>query len=124
MIEALRVPDYLEHLRAAIERIFRYTEEMDAAAFTRNELVQDAVIRNLEIIGEASRNIELADPSFVSLHPEIEFGSARAMRNALSHGYYKVDLEVVWDTVERDLLLLHDQIVEVLRGSSGSTNKQ
>jgi uncharacterized protein with HEPN domain len=122
MIKALRVPDYLEHIRAAIERIFRYTEEMDAAAFTDNELVQDAVIRNIEIIGEASRNIELADPNFISLHPQMEFGSARAMRNALSHGYYKVDLEVVWGTVERDLLLLHDQIVDVLR--SGSTDKQ
>ena len=121
MIDALRVPDYLEHIQAAIERILRYTEEMDEAAFASNELVQDAVIRNLEIIGEASRNIERADPSFVSRHSQIEFGSARAMRNALSHGYYKVDLEVVWKTVEGDLLNLHEQILDALRGNSGST---
>ncbi len=120
MIEALRVPDYLEHIRAAIERIFRYTKDMDETTFARNELVQDAVIRNLEIIGEASRSIERADPSFVARYPNIEFGNARAMRNALSHGYYKVDLGTVWGTVENDLLNLNEQIITALSGNSGS----
>ena len=120
MIRALRVPDYLDHIRSAIERIFRYTEDMDEAAFARDELVQDAVIRNLEIIGEASRNIERADPSFVARHPRIAFGNARAMRNVLSHGYYKVDLGTVWDTIENDLLELSEQIVDALRRTSGS----
>jgi uncharacterized protein with HEPN domain len=115
MNRALRVVDYLEHIRTAIERIFRHVEGMDEPAFARSELVQDAVIRNLEIIGEASRNIELADPSFVASHPKIELGNARAMHNALSHGYYKVDLEPVWKTVQVDLLDLHEQIVDALR---------
>jgi uncharacterized protein with HEPN domain len=84
MIWASRVPDYLEHIQTAIERIFRYLEDMDEAAFVRNELVQNAVIRNLEIIGEARRNIERADPTFVASHRKIEFANAKAMRNALS----------------------------------------
>jgi uncharacterized protein with HEPN domain len=88
MTKALRVPDYLEHIRGAIEQIFRYTEDMDKDEFPRNRLVQDAVIRNLEIVGEASRNVERADPTFVSRHPKMEFANARAMRNALSHGYF------------------------------------
>ena len=120
MIRALRVPDYRDHIRSAIERIFRYTEDMDEAAFTRHELVQDAVIRNIELIGEASRNIERADPSFVARHPKIELRNASATRNALSHGYYKVDLETVWNTIEIDLLNLHEQIVAALRDSSGA----
>lgn len=52
-----RLADYLAHIIEAIERIGRYTEDMDDLAFLSNPLVQDAVIRNLEIIGEASRNI-------------------------------------------------------------------
>ncbi len=52
-----RLADYLAHILEAIERIGRYTEDMDELAFLSNPLVQDAVIRNLEIIGEASRNI-------------------------------------------------------------------
>ena len=56
MNDALRVPDYLEHNRDAIGRIFRYVETLDETAFACNELIQDAVIRNLEVIGEARRN--------------------------------------------------------------------
>lgn len=56
MTKALRVPDYLGHILKAIERIDRYTADMDEVGFLGSELVQDAVIRNIEIIGEASNN--------------------------------------------------------------------
>jgi uncharacterized protein with HEPN domain len=52
-----RLPDYLGHIVQAIDRISRYTAQMDERSFLQDELVQDAVIRNLEVIGEASRNI-------------------------------------------------------------------
>ena len=64
-----RLPDYLQHIIEAIERIQRYTEEMDELGFAQNQMVQDAVIRNFEIIGEASRNIERSNPGFVAAHP-------------------------------------------------------
>jgi uncharacterized protein with HEPN domain len=115
MKKALRVPDYLEHIRDAIERIFRYIAGLDAAAFAANELVQDAVIRNIEIIGEASRNIERVDPGFIARHREIEFADARAMRNAVTHGYREVDLGIVWQTVEKNLAVMHSHIVAALR---------
>ena len=57
MNKALRVADYLGHILQAIERINRYTRDMDEAAFLNSELVQDAVIRNIEIIGEAANNV-------------------------------------------------------------------
>lgn len=120
MKDAPRVGDYLEHIREAIERIFRYVEDLDEIAFARNELVQDAVIRNFEVIGEASRNIERADPAFVARRPDMEFANARAMRNAIAHGYYKVDLDIVWRTVEKHLAVLHQQVVEALE-QSGET---
>jgi hypothetical protein len=56
--DSLRVPNYLDHILQAINRISRYTENITEAGFLENELVQDAVIRNIEIIGEAARNIE------------------------------------------------------------------
>lgn len=101
--KARRLPDYLAHILQAIENIQRYTDDMDELAFLGNQLVQDAVIRNFEVIGEASRNIELADPDFAGAHPEIPFAFAYEMRNALAHGYFKVDLEIVWKTIQLDL---------------------
>ena len=119
MKTALRVPDYLEHIRDAIERIHRYVEGLDEEAFSGNRLVQDAVLRNIEVIGEASRNIELADPDFIAKHREIEFADARAMRNAVAHGYYQVDLGIVWRTVTRNLSQMHSDVVDALREISG-----
>ncbi|KQP49426.1 DUF86 domain-containing protein [Pseudorhodoferax sp. Leaf274] len=102
-----RLVDYLGHIIEAIERIQRYTGSMDAPAFLCDELVQDGVIRNLEVIGEASRNILRAHPEFAAAHPELPLAVANDMRNSLSHGYFKVDLEIVWGTLQRDLPPLH-----------------
>jgi len=71
MTKTLRVPDYLGHILKAIERIGRYTADMDELAFLNNELVQDAVLRNIEIIGEASNNIQRVAPEFAAQHDEI-----------------------------------------------------
>jgi uncharacterized protein with HEPN domain len=78
-------------------------------------MVQDAVIRNLEIIGEASHNIEQQFPDFVRAHPDLPLAFAYQMRNAVAHGYFKVDLEVVWNTVENDLPRLHAHVEEIVR---------
>lgn len=71
MNKTLRVPDYLGHILEAIERIERYTEDMSEVAFLDNTMVQDAVIRNIEIIGEASNNIQRVDPEFAEQHNNI-----------------------------------------------------
>jgi uncharacterized protein with HEPN domain len=80
-----------------------------------NRLIQDAVIRNFEIIGEASRNIERVAPDFVAAHPELPLAFAYDMRNLLAHGYYKVDVTVVWKTIERDLPYLKEQVTHAVR---------
>ena len=108
-----RLADYWSHILEAIERIDQYTEDMDEVAFLDNPLVQDAVIRNFEIIGEASNNIEKHHPEFVAAHPELPLSFAYQMRNALAHGYFKVDLEILWKTIHRDLPGLHAQIQNV-----------
>ena len=64
-----RLPDYLGHILEAIERIHAYVADVDEVGFLSSKIVQDAVIRNLEVIGEASRNIESVHPEFAAAHP-------------------------------------------------------
>jgi len=108
---ALRIPDYLDHILQAIGRIKSYTHDMTEAGFLRDEKTQDAVIRNIEIIGEAARNIERSHPDFAAQHADVPWGIAYEMRNALAHGYFKVDFEIVWKTIENDLPGLEQQIL-------------
>ncbi|MGH8604093.1 MAG: HepT-like ribonuclease domain-containing protein [Gammaproteobacteria bacterium] len=110
-----RVLEYLDHIRQAIQRITRYTSGLDQTTFLANEEKQDAVIRNFEIIGEASRNIERHHPDFATAHPDVPWGVAVEMRNALAHGYFKVDMEIVWKTIHHDLPDLEQKISQLLR---------
>lgn len=73
------------------------------------------MIRNFEIIGEASKNVERVAPEFVAAHPELPLAFAYDMRNLLAHGYYKVDVNVVWKTIERDLPYLQQQVNQAVR---------
>lgn len=115
-----RLADYLAHIIEAIERIDRYTKDVDEVAFLNNQLVQDAVIRNFEIIGEASNNIEKHYPEFAAAHPELPLSFAYQMRNAVAHGYFKVDFEIVWRTIQRDLPRLYRQVRELAENRPGN----
>ena len=110
-----RLRDYPSLIVNAIERIERYTREMTEVSFMRDEMAQDAVIRNFEVIGEASHNIEVHHPEFAQQHPELPLAIAYQMRNAVAHGYFKVDLELLWKTIGRDLPKLHRQVHDLLR---------
>lgn len=116
-----RLADYLAHITEAIERIDRYTGDMDEVAFLSDQLVQDAVIRNLEIIGEASNNIEKHYPEFAAAHPELPLSFAYQMRNAIAHGYFKVDYEIVWRTIHRDLPGLYQRVHELAKNRMGDS---
>lgn len=71
MNKTLRVPDYLGPILAAIERIERHTADVDELGFLSSELIQDAVIRNLDVVGEAANNILRVDTAFADAHGEI-----------------------------------------------------
>ena len=113
--DPLRLGDYLGHILEAISQIQNYCEDIDEVTFQKNRMIQDAVIRNFEIIGEASKNVERVAPEFVSAHPDLPLAFAYDMRNLLAHGYYKVDVAVVWKTIERDLPYLHQQVTMAMR---------
>lgn len=109
-----RIPDYIEHILEAIERIDLYLADMDEVAFLGDQKTQDAVVRNFEIIGEAAHNIERYHAAFATAHPDIPWSVIYAMRNRVAHGYFKVDLEMVWKTIRSDLPELHAQIKQLL----------
>ena len=113
--DPLRLGDYLGHILDAISQIQNYCEDLDEVTFLKNRMIQDAVIRNFEIIGEASKNVERVAPEFVVAHPDLPLAFAYDMRNLLAYGYYKVDVAVVWKTNERDLPYLQQQVTLAIR---------
>ena len=113
MNDCLRAPDFLDHMLAAIHRIYRYTKDMTESTFLASEQVQEAVLRNLEIIGEAARNIERKHPDFAAQHSDIPWEDVYLMRNRICHGYFTVDLEIVWKTTQRDIPELERQILQL-----------
>jgi uncharacterized protein with HEPN domain len=109
-----RVRDYLDHIVQAIERIKRYVAADDHDGFLRDEKTQDAVIRTIGISGEAARNVERVAPEYAAAHPEIPWPVTYAMRNRVSHGYFEIDLDLVWRTVLIDLPVLESQMRTLL----------
>lgn len=98
---------YLEHILEAISKIEDYTHDISIFDFGKNIMVQDAVIRNIEIIGEATKKIS---KPFTQSHQEIPWSEMTGMRDKLIHDYLDVDIDVVWKTVEVDLPLLKEMI--------------
>jgi uncharacterized protein with HEPN domain len=96
-----RDPDvYLEDILIAIERIRGYTRDMDHAAFLEDDRTIDAVLRNLEVIGEATKQVP---PQHRERAPEVEWRKMAGMRDLIAHAYFEVDLQIVWDVVTTKL---------------------
>ncbi len=87
---ALRLAAYLQHILDAVERIRTYTAELAEHDLLQLPIVQDAVIRNLEVIGEACRNIIRHHADFAAAHQDVPWHAPYEMRNALSHGYFSI----------------------------------
>jgi len=102
---------FLRHILDAIELIDEYVKGVARPWFVQNRMLRDAVMRQLEIIGEAARNVsgELREA-----HPDIEWGQIIGMRNRLIHAYFQVDIELVWEIVTTDLPLLKMQIETIV----------
>lgn len=103
---------YLLHILEAIEKIERYIEGVGFDDFSDDDMMIDAVVRELEIIGEAARNLS---DSFQEKHSGIPWRKLRAMRNVLIHQYFGVNLKVVWDTCKNDMPTLKDFVERLLK---------
>lgn len=98
-----RAATLLAHMKEAAAQACAYVEGMDKPAFMDDKRTQQAVVMNLIILGEAATKLADSAPAYCTQHPQIPWNSMRGMRNRLAHGYFAVDLEVVWETVQNDL---------------------
>ena len=102
---------YLKHILEAIEKIESYIGDSDFAAFQKNNMMLDAVVRELQIIGEATKQLS---EDFRDQHAEVPWPKIRAMRNYLVHEYFGVNVKVVWDTCAINLPELKTYVLELL----------
>ena len=98
-----RLPDYLDHMHQAATDACGFVEGLGKDAFIEDKRTQQAVIMSLIIIGEAATKVMDGYSEFTQAHPEVEWRSMRGMRNRIAHGYFDINLDVVWDTVQAAL---------------------
>lgn len=98
---------YLRHIIDAIDRIEEYTKNISQENFMKNHLIQDGVIRQIEIIGEATKRVS---DELKAKYADIPWKDMAGMRDKLAHDYLGVDIDAVWDTVVEDIPLLKGKL--------------
>ena len=106
---------FLQHILDCIGRIEIYLQNVDYTKFQNDLMMTDAVVRNIEVIGEAANNLTR---DFRSGNPQIEWRKVIATRNRIIHGYATVDLEIIWNITQSDLGNLKIEIEKILENLS------
>lgn len=106
---------FIAHIRDALQQISRYTDGMDNEAFLGNRMVQDAVIRQFEIVGEATKNLS---DVFRERYPLLPWKDLAGFRDKLIHQYFGVDLSTVWQSVVDDVPVLLDALLKIQMAES------
>lgn len=102
---------YLDHILTCINKIQDYTNGASKEEFLNKPIIQDAVIRNLEIIGEATKQL---NQEFKSKYPKIEWKKIAGMRDKLIHDYIGVDIGSIWAVIEETLPEFREQVLEII----------
>ena len=118
----LRQLDYVQHMVDAIRLAQSYVGGMSRETFLADKKTQQAVVLNVLILGEAAAQVGNEYPEWAEQHPEVPWRSMRGMRNRLAHGYFDINLELVWDTVQLSLPALEQALVKVLAETSPPAN--
>jgi len=107
----------LNYIRQAIDRIEQYIENLSFDAFSKDRKSVDAVVRNLEIIGEAANRLpdELKEK-----YSEVEWHKVVGLRHRIVHEYFGIDLEIVWQILHKDLPELEQKIMQIMSGEGTS----
>jgi len=113
MSENHRLPDYLDHIQQAAADACSFAQGLIKDDFLADKRTQQAVIMSLIIIGEAATKVMDGYAEFTQAHAEVPWRSMRNMRNRMAHGYFDIDLDVVWETVQEWLPTLLKQLPSV-----------
>lgn len=105
-----RLADYLDHIQQAATDACGFVEGLSKVDFLEDKRTQQAVIMSLIIIGEAATRVMDGYPEFTRAHLEVPWQSMRGMRNRIAHGYFDINLNVVWETVQTALPELLKQL--------------
>lgn len=105
---------YLRHILERLNKIIEFTKDMDDQDFLNNNLVQEAVIRQFEVIGEATKKIS---SEFRNNYPTVPWKDMAGMRDKLIHGYEGVDYWIVWETVINDVPKIKDEIEKIINST-------
>ena len=108
-----RLPDYIDHIQQAAADACSFVEGLGKDDFLADKRTQQAVIMNFIIIGEAATKVMDGYAEFTQAHPEVPWRSMRNMRNRMAHGYFDINLDVVWETVHEWLPALLKQLAAV-----------
>ena len=103
---------YLHHILDAIESIEDYTRRMSESQFLSNSMAHDAVVRQIEIVGEAARNVS---HEFRKKYPILPWTKMTGIRNKIIHEYFNVNYAIVWDTIKDDLPKLKRTIKMIMK---------
>lgn len=95
-----RLPDYVDHIQQAAEDVCSFVQGLTKDDFLADKRTQQAVIMSLMIIGEAATKAMEGYAAFTQAHPEVPWRNMRGMRNRMAHGYFDIDLHVVWETTQ------------------------
>ncbi|MGP1680619.1 MAG: HepT-like ribonuclease domain-containing protein [Burkholderiales bacterium] len=108
-----RLPDYLSHMLDAARQACSYVEGLSKADFLADKRTQQAVFLNIVIIGEAAAKLLQSYADFLDHHPDIPWRNMKGMRNRIAHGYFDINLDVVWETVQTALPQLLERLPAV-----------
>ena len=95
-----RLPDYVDHIQQAAADVCSFVQGLAKDDFLADKRTQQAVIMSLMIIGEAATKAMEGYAAFTQAHPEVPWRNMRGMRNRMAHGYFDIDLHVVWETTQ------------------------
>ena len=110
-----RLADYLDHMQQAATDACTFVDGLKQADFLEDKRTQQAVIMSLIILGEAATKVMDSYTDFTQAHAQVPWRSMRGMRNRIAHGYFDINLEVVWETVQTALPKLLMQLPSVRR---------
>jgi uncharacterized protein with HEPN domain len=108
-----RLPNYLGHMQQAAMDAYAFVEGLSKEEFLADKCTQQAVIMSLIIIGEAATKVMDHYAEFTAQYSDIPWRSMRGMRNRIAHGYFDINLDVVWDTVQTALPRLLIQLANI-----------